>query len=553
MITYKIAGQIFDDIEKQDITITIGGDGLDADISNIKLFEQSKNFIQNLIASGNVFDKIPFELFYENTKIFEGYISFRNSHNLAEGCSFIEFSVTKNDSKKGLEDISDLVTVIGGIASGDVITFPISYQLSSIPDGQAVAIAVTGLFLTTYVFQEKLKNIIQKISETVSNPFTVNMVISLGIEIAYTTVLFTAFVKYLTDLFKALISPVKEAPTFNLTSALNGLLSRIGYSLQSDFLFLPPVKDLHIVHTIDTDGNIINQWTLRDLLFLTKQLFNCEILVNGTTVTINKNRSFSSPAFTVNDYVLTRRELDLSECPSSILLRFAYDGSDKNTVTNGVGNSLQALFNRHGEAKINEISVARAKRKDKLTLPEEILKSILEIADTVLAVITTTINAAIYAINAAINFFNRIIRALRSIGIRLKINITPLPALENPDFSQKIADRIGGMLVEADTWGVNKLLLFENKKISPNHKEVVNAKYFFDNFWQERYVYEKWAIQTPLCFDSLINLSQNRFVQLGNDVFKVIEAQFNINSNITNLTLQKIVKADVPPQNIILQ
>jgi hypothetical protein len=142
---------------------------------------------------------------------------------------------------------------------------------------------------------------------------------------------------------------------------------------------------------------------------------------------------------------------------------------------------------------------------------------------------------------------------LRSIGIRLKINITPLPALENPDFSQKIADRIGGMLVEADTWGVNKLLLFENKKISPNHKEVVNAKYFFDNFWQERYVYEKWAIQTPLCFDSLINLSQNRFVQLGNDVFKVIEAQFNINSNITNLTLQKIVKADVPPQNIILQ
>jgi hypothetical protein len=555
MIQYKINGQFFQDVEKQDITITVGGDGIDADISNIRLFNASKDLINTIISTGGYFDKIPFEVLFDNTVIFEGYISFRQSHNLADSCEFIELSVVKNDSKRGLEDISDLLTLIGGIASGDVITIPIPYQLSTIPDKQAVAIAVTGLFLTTYVFQEKLKNIIKEITLATTNPFTVNAAITLGIEIVYTSALLVAFIKYLIDLFNALISPVRNAPTYNYTNALNGLLNRLGYTLQSDFLFTAPINKLHIAHTIDTDGNIIDNSTLRDLLNYAKQVFNADISVRGNVVYINKDRSFGAPTTVITDYVLVRRELDLSECPSSILLRFIYDSSDKNTVTNGIGNSYQALFDRHGDAKVNEIQLSRAKRKDTLTAPEVILKAILEIADTVLGVIISTVNVAIRAINAAIQVFNRIVRALNTIGIRLNIQINPIPTIRKPDFSATIGNRIGNLLVEADTWGQNKLLLVNssNDRVDENHKDIVNTKYIFDNYWNQRFVYEKWQVQIPICYDNFVQLTQDRYIQLDTDVFKVVEAQFNVNATIADLTLLKIVNIDNPPVTTIIQ
>jgi hypothetical protein len=99
MISYKIDNLIFEDVEKQDITITVGGEGIEADISNLRLFNDSKDLINNLIAANRYFDKIPFELLFNNQAIFKGYISFRQSHNLAESCEFIELSVVKEDSK----------------------------------------------------------------------------------------------------------------------------------------------------------------------------------------------------------------------------------------------------------------------------------------------------------------------------------------------------------------------------------------------------------------------------------------------------------------------
>lgn len=552
MITYKINSIFFDDIEKQDITITIGGDGIDADISNIRLFGASKDLINTIIANGGYFDRISFEVFFSNINIFKGYISFRQSHNLADSCEFIELSVVKEDSKKGLEDISDSLTVLGGIVSGDISTVPIPYQLSGIPDKLAIAIALGGVFITGYILNKEITEIIKDISAATTNPFTVNLAIGLGIQILYTGTVLIALVKYIVDLFNALISPVKNTPTYNLTQAITAMLNKLGYQLQSDFLFSSPVSKFHIVQTIDNDGNVIENSTLRDLLNFCKQLFNADIEVIGNIVNINKKGGFGSGGYVIEDYILISKELDLSECPSSILLRFSYDSSDKNTVTNGVGNLAQALFNRHGDAKVNEIQLARAKRKESLTKPEQILLTLAGIFDSIVNTMITIVNGAVKAINGAISIFNKIIKALKKIGIKININIKPIPLIEKIDIGASIKDRIGNMLVEADTWGVPKLAMVTNYELDENHKKYVNAGWLYSQFYSQRYVYEKWKIRITICFQDLQILKTQKYVILNGETFKVVEATFNLNSTTADLTILKIKQTDIPENKLII-
>jgi hypothetical protein len=330
------------------------------------------------------------------------------------------------------------------------------------------------------------------------------------------------------------------------------MLTKLGYQMQSDFLFTYPFNTFNVVQTVDTDGNIIENGTLRDLLQLCQSLYNADIKVVGNVVSINRNRTFGTPSFVIENYVLISKELDLSECPSSILLRFNYDSADKNTVTNGIGNCAQALFDRHGDAKVNEIQLARAKRKDELTIFEKILATLIDIFDGIVNTMINVINGAVAAINAVIGLFNRIVNALNTIGIRLNIRLNPIPQLRRINLSASITDRIGNMLVEADTWGVGKLAMVTNGEIDVENRNFVNAGYIYNQFWQQRFVYEKWKIQIATCYGEFVQLANERYVILEGQTFKVIEAQFNVNSTIADLTLSKIKANDRPESQLII-
>lgn len=547
MLKYKIDGIFFDDIEKQDIELTYGGEGLQANISNVRLFFDAKNLINQLVSNLDVFRKIPFEIYYNNDVIYSGYFSFRELHNLADACEYIELEAV-NEGIRSLEDIADSVTLIGS----NVSYIQVPYQLSSIPDKQAIAIALTGLFLTGYILQEQITQLVEHITLTTSNPFTINAALLIAIRVAYITTLLIALIKYVIDLIDALIPDVEHCKAINLTDAINIMLNRVGYNLASDFLFNYPYKDLAIILARDNNGNIIDNSTLRDLLDIVKRLFNCDIEVIGDIVRINKNNNVGNASIVIDNYSLVERSIDLTDCPSSILLRFSYDASDKNTVNNGVGNSVQALFERHGEAIVNEINLARAKRKDELIKIEKILRDLLKIVDNIVNAMINAVNGVIDAINVAISGFNRLLRALRSIGIRLNINLQPIPRIDKPNLSKSISDRIGNLLVEADTWGVNKLALLDGNKLAVNNKDVVNAKHFYDNFYSQRYIYEKITIEISACYDTMRKLIDEKMFILDGKTYKLVELSYNINSTIMRVVGKSILANDIPENQIII-
>jgi hypothetical protein len=159
------------------------------------------------------------------------------------------------------------------------------------------------------------------------------------------------------------------------------------------------------------------------------------------------------------------------------------------------------------------------------------------------------INSLDYAV---IGLFNKIINALNKIGIKLNIRINPIPKLQKVNLSAAISDRIGNMLVEADTWGVGKLAMVTNGEIDVNHKNFVNAGYLYSEFWQQRFVYEKWKIQIVTCYSEFQQLANERYVILNGETFKLIEAQFNVNSTIADLTISKIKATDRPESQLII-
>ncbi len=547
MIRYRIDNVFFDDIEQQDINLTYGGDGIDANISNVRFFLDAKDLINTIVNNLDVFRRIPFEIYHNNDIIYSGYLSFRELHNLADKCEYIEMSHVK-EGIRSLQDIADSITVLGS----NIQYIQVPYQLSSIPDKQAIAIALTGVFLTTYILQEQLTQLIEYITLTISNPFTVNAVLMLALRVGYVALLLVALVKYIIDLIKALIPDVNYCNAINIANALNVMLSRAGYALSSDFLFSSPYNNLVIILSRDNDGNITDNTTLRDLLDLVKRLFNVDIRVNNTTVIINKSRTYSTPTIAIDNYNLIDRSIDLSECPASILLRFKYDASDKNTVTNGVGNSVQAIWARHGDAIVNEIPLTRAKRKNELTSVERILKTVLSVVDTVVNAMVNAVNGAIDAINTVIRTFNKVIGALRKVGIRINVNLQEVPKLQRVSLSATISDRIGNLLTEADTWGLNKLALLDSNKISQDNASVVNAEHLFNNFYSERFVYEIVSIKISACYDTLRQLITENYFTLQGYTYKVIEVNYNLNSTIMSIKGKRILANDIPYNNLII-
>lgn len=540
MIRAKIDNIFFEDVENQDITISISNEGYDTDIGTARLFSDARDYLLSLINAHDVFRLIPFQLFYNNIVIFNGYITFRENHNLATPCDYIEVSLIKDDSNRSLELLSDSITVVGGIISGDIPTIQVPYQLSSIPDKDGVAIALTSIFLTGYILQQAIKELVEHITLTISNPFTINAVLLIIIHVSYVILLLVALINYIVDVIHALIPDVNNTPSYNLLSAINGLSNKIGYTVTGNLL--DDIGNYHIIPPRGVNGEIIDNYTLRDLIDIAKKITNCNIIVRGNTIFFEGKNTQAVPSIIISEYELNNKYIDLSESPSILQLRFLYDSSDKNTVNNGVGNSCQLVYNRHGDARIIELPLSRAKRKDELLRIETILKKIFSIIQPAINTIVSSLNGAIAAINRMIAFFNKIKNALAKVRIKFNIDFKPIPKITAPNLSDSIEGRIGNLLVESDTWGVPKLAFISNSKISANNSQEINAENIINKYYLPNYVYEVIEIRTPYCIDILNN---NGYASIDGISYEILSINYNVNANIASMKLRRILFQDL--------
>jgi hypothetical protein len=530
MIQYKIDTQPFDDIANQDITLQWEGDTIDVDIGNLTLTGLSKDLIINKVLNQQVFDKIPFELLIDNNSIYNGYISFRNTHNIHPNCDYISVSVTRENSVTSIFELIDNVTVQSLITNNDIQTQTVDYQYSNVPDRHAQGTLLLMLLVSSYILTDVIKEVSKDIAVATSNPFTINVALGIAFEVLYAGINIVAIVKLIRDFINVSIPQQKSTISFKLQQAISTGFNKIGYQ------YLPYTEPypLSIIPVTDAGSNIVrNNWTLRELVRLFEQYYNVKLKVNGNIVYFEKYPT-QTTAYTIDEYTIIAKYIDLSDCPSSILIRFSYDGGDANSWDIPTPNSCQVLFNRHGEAKVFELPVSRAKRKDTLLKVENLLKDLLELLDKAIAAIVTPINAAISAINGVIRFFNNIIKALNKIGINIKrinINIKPL---DKPDLSANFSNRIGNLLVEGDTWGVDKLCLIDGSKIHSNNNSIVNAENVYDNY-SERYVWEFVEIKTKACYDALNQIINLQCFQIENKIYQLTKIEYNVNNSELNL------------------
>jgi len=530
MIQYKIDTQPFDDIVQQDITLQWEGDTIDIDIGNLTLTGLSKDLIINKILNQQVFDKIPFELLIDNNTIYKGYISFRNTHNVHPNCDYISVSVTRENSVTSIFDLIDNVTIQSLITNNDIQTQNVDYQYSNVPDRHAQGTLLLMILVSNYILNDIIKEITKDIAVATSNPFTINVALGIAFEVLYAGINIVAIVKLIRDFIKVSIPQQKSTISFKLQQAISAGFNKIGYQ----YLPYPEPNPLSIIPVTDAGSNTVrNNWTLRELVRLFEQYYNVKIKVKGNIIYFEKYPNQTN-AYTIDDYTITAKYIDLSDCPSSILIRFSYDGGDANSWDISTPNSCQVLFNRHGDAKVFELPVARAKRKDKLLPVENLLKDLFELLDKAIALIVTPINAAISAINGVVRFFNNIIKNLNKIGINIKrinINIKPL---DKPDLSAQFSNRIGNLLVEGDTWGVDKLCLIDGSKIASNNNTIVNAESVYDNYF-ERYVWEFIEVKTKACYDSLNQIIDLQCFSIENKIYQITKIEYNVNNSELNL------------------
>jgi hypothetical protein len=530
MIQYKIDTQPFDDIVQQDITLQWEGDTIDIDIGNLTLTGLSKGLIINKILNQQVFDKIPFELLIDNNSIYKGYISFRNNHNVHPNCDYISVSVTRDNSITSIFDLIDNVTVQSLITNNDIQTQNVDYQYSNVPDRHAQGTLLLMILVSSYILTDIVKEITKDIAVATSNPFTINVALGIAFEVLYAGINIVAIVKLIRDFINVSIPQQKSTISFKLQQAISAGFNKIGYQ----YLPYPEPYPLSIIPVTDAGSNTVrNNWTLRELVRLFEQYYNVKLKVKNQVVYFERHPDQTN-TYTIDDYTIISKYIDLSDCPSSILIRFSYDGGDANSWDIPTPNSCQVLFNRHGEAKVFELPVARAKRKDKLLPVESLLKDLLELLDKAIALIVTPINAAISAINGVIRFFNNIIKNLNKIGINIKrinINIKPL---DKPDLSANFSNRIGNLLVEGDTWGVDKLCLVDGSKIASNNNTIVNAESVYDNY-SERYVWEFIEVKTKACYDSLNQIIDLQAFSIETKIYQVTKIEYTVNNSELNL------------------
>jgi len=102
--------------------------------------------------------------------------------------------------------------------------------------------------------------------------------------------------------------------------------------------------------------------------------------------------------------------------------------------------------------------------------------------------LVSVINVCISAVNKITGFINKVVKALRFVGIKLNWSIPALPTLQKSNLSATIENRIGMMMLSADHFQVAKILCIKPStnprftKLDPNNATLESALAHWNGF-----------------------------------------------------------------------
>ncbi len=405
---------------------------------------------------------------------------------------------------------------IGEILPTDYIFMP--YVIDS-PEGLAEQIALIEfqIAFTTLSLYQQIADLAQIIIAA-ANPFEATALIRVIVMIAYIIVLILALIKLYKDFIQLVLQPVKYHACMTVKLQLTKGFYHLGLQFESPFfevgaetenLTIMPEKNYVAVNTDDkriygfTSPSVDQQGFYKglfgDLVREVKKYFNAKLVIKSGVVNLVRIDEYISPAaYQIPNIYNPRYQLNLREFKSNYSIDFGYDLIEKNTIQEYGGTSFESMLRPQvinnpkmvlmkGSENI-KINFALAKIKTELTIPETLIKDLLNVIDGILNAIIKVVNAVIKVYNDVAQKINKIIDKLDTIGITLNIELKTIDPLQKFDLSNIIENRIGMMKLQSDQTSMPKIFLIiigsspKFNKIKSSNHDSVNAKYLWDNY-----------------------------------------------------------------------
>lgn len=404
----------------------------------------------------------------------------------------------------------------------------VPYVINAVPQYTQVFVAKVTIIFLTIEIQRQISEISAEAAEAASVLYTISAVIRLAFRILYLILLFATIVNLIFDMISYLIQRVKYKRAMSVNNLLEVGAQELGLSYESNFLQGAPWNKSYIIPqtwvTPEDQNNagirgffstgdnqtMFYRGTLAQLIRDMQATFNLELIEAPGRLKLELRGDMPTQAtFQIPDTENFERTDNSDELNASILVAFNTDFNDENTIDSYEGTATQVTVELPG---INAIEVrrrlfrgvlnvsipfARAIRKDKLTSVESVLKVILSTLDTLLRPLVAVANGVISVINTVSKIYKRIRRILRLARIKIPSGLVPsVNKISSPDFSGRIENRVGMMLLENDMLNVNKLT-FLDVAADPRETKIPNDNITAEKIYDTCWTRESFASTNP--------------------------------------------------------
>jgi hypothetical protein len=522
------------------------------------------------ISAGFIFEGMPFRIEQISSTgatetLFNGYI------DLSKEAKFGEFGIqAKSVPEYSLDWLNDVASGFSFdylfnqqiITQSDFIDIP--YVISSIPDYQSAVIAVIGFTLVINDLSASVSSLSGAISAVASSsPDWGNIFFLIG-EIIKFTVLIIASIKLLRRIIFLLIQKVKYHKGMKIKTLFERACQHLGLTFQSSIIsedeyILPkkrtvPVNPQNIFNYGVLGAFAPNEFpqfgypdeTFADFISKQKKRYNGKILFDGNIMKFERIDYYNgTPQFNLPNIINDDFTLNSDEFVSNMLISYQTDLSESNTISKFLGTSYQAIFKP--QTVINQsfvlmkgikridLDYALGKRKNELTKVEEIIQELAQVIDALIAATAFVINSFIAGINAILDGINAFINFFEDLGglVGFEFDIPDIPniePLEVESFSDVIDDKLGMLLLEKDSFLIDKVLILtsEDYKLNtsqPTAKLVYQNYYDFEHFKQ--YKLKNWN-GIPFTLNDYIQVKNNpRAITPDGIVAKLVSLRFN--------------------------
>lgn len=489
--------------------------------------ENAQTIISKVYEGANggngILEAVPLEVELQRNgvteKPFIGYVDLtKDAVFSTDGC---KVNATERKSIEWLEEKADGFTFeylrsINVITNDDYKFIP--YVINSVPDYKESAIAI----LTGFVVVQSIIDAIEKVKDLIAeiaNPLTaISGIIKASLLAIYLITLIAALVKLLQDIITTLIQPVKYHACMSVQTLVSKGCQHLGLTLSSSILtsgvfakaYIMPEKSANPVNLTDnrilgfTTANKIVQegyfkGTFGNLLRALKEQFNAKIYIKNNVLYFERiDFNLTPPQYVLPDIIQLEYKTNASEFISNYYMTFQTDTIDKNTLQEYGGTSYQVIFKPNqfdnedlvimkGLEEVR-LPFALAKRKTELTVPEKIVKAVLDVLSVIINGLIAAMNALIIGINAVIGVINDVVDALDFIGININFQIQAIPTISPVNLGNLIENRLNMLKIETDFTSVPKMFLMDlgsqNKfnKLTTGNETYMSAEYLYQNF-----------------------------------------------------------------------